>query len=445
MIYDPSNRYAAPNGQIVTDPFVNNRIDPTRFDQVSVKIQNMMPLPFCAAGAPCNASGVLNNWQNTELSTRHTNIPSLKLDHSIDPKDKISFFWSQTGTTALTDYGFDGLPEPISFTFGGAIYTHRERLNYDRTITPTMLLHLGAGFDADDLGRPSVIPDYDSCGQLGLCSAAFSRPLTFPLVQGLSDSLAGGFGSATQPLGPLNRVDSLYQQFSSIASLTWVKGNHTFKFGGELRNGGTYSQNFSTDTFNFSGAQTALPYLVNTSTGSSVATVAGNRVGFPYASFLLGAVDTTNINPYSFVRFGKQQWGFYAQDSWKVTRKLTLDLGLRYDYMLYYQEQHGRSPNFAPTLANPTAGGHPGAVTYQAVCNCPFAQNYPLAFGPRIGVAYQVLPKTVLRGGFGVTYASIAFGGQTGSASANNPLGPASVPGQPVMTWGRGSRLTGRR
>jgi hypothetical protein len=274
-----------------------------------------------------------------------------------------------------------------------------------------MLLHLGAGFDADDLGRPSVISDYDSCGQLGLCSAAFVRPLTFPLVQGLSDTLAGGFGSSTQFLGPLNRVDSLYQQFVSIASLTWVEVNHTFKFGAELRNGGNYSQNFSTDTFFFSPAHTAMPYAVtvNTSNGRSVSSIGGNNIGFPYASYLLGAVDTANINPYSFVRFGKQQWGFYGQDSWKVTRKLTLDIGLRYDYMRYYQEQHGRSPNFAPTLANPTAGRHPGAVTYQALCHCAFGQNYPFAFGPRIGVAYQVLPKTVIRGGFGITYASLGF------------------------------------
>jgi hypothetical protein len=111
-------------------------------------------------------------------------------------------------------------------------------MNYDRTISPTLLLHLGAGFDADDLGRPSVIQNYDICGQLGLCSGAFVRPITFPLLMGLSDPVAGGAGSATQPIGPLNRVDSLYQQFESIASLTWVKQNHTFKFGGELRNGG---------------------------------------------------------------------------------------------------------------------------------------------------------------------------------------------------------------
>jgi hypothetical protein len=443
MIYDPNTRQAAPDGRIITNPFPNNMIPMARFDPVSLKIQNLMPLPFCVAGAPCNAAGVINNWQNTEPYTRDTEIPSLKLDHIIDPKDKLSFYWSRTLTYSATYYGADGLPQPISYTFGGAIYTHRERLNYDRTISPTILLHLGAGFDADDLGRPSVTQDYDICGQLGLCSAAFVRPITFPNITGLSDSLGGGFGSTTQPLGPIPRTDSLYQQFESIASLTWVKENHTFKFGGELRNGGTYQQNFSKATFAYSSAQTALPYLVNTSTGASVAAIGANHIGFPYASFLLGAVDTADIDPYADTRFGKHQLGFYAQDSWKLTRKLTVDLGLRYDYSTYYGEQYGRSPNFAPNLANPTAGGHPGAVTYQATCNCAFAHNYPWALGPRIGMAYQVAPRTVLRGGFAIVYTGTGLNGATGSASAQAPLGPASAPGQPVMTWGQGVTANG--
>ena len=441
-IYDPASRQVAANGQIVTNPYPNNVIPKSSFDPVSLKIQSFMPLPFCGAGPPCNASGVLNNWQNTEPFDRDSEIPSIKLDHIISAKDKLSFYWSRTNTYSRTYYGPDGLPEPISYTFGGAIFTHRERLNYDHTISPTLLLHLGVGFDADDLGRPSVIQDYDICGQLGLCSGAFVRPITFPLIQGLSDPLAGGAGSALQPIGPLNRVDSLYQQFESIASLTWVKQNHTFKFGGELRNGGTYSQNFSYGQFTFSSGQTAMPYVVNTSSGSSVASIGANHIGFPYASFLLGAVDTANINPYSDIRYGKHQWGFYAQDSWKVTRKLTLDLGLRYDYSAYaYGDQYGRSPNFAPNLANPTAGGHPGAVEYQATCNCTFAKAYPWGFGPRLGMAYQVAPKTVFRGGFAVVYTGVGAG-QPGSANANNPLGPAS-PGTPLMTWGQGVTVNG--
>ena len=443
-IYDPTTPHVASNGQVVTDPFPNNMIPMSRFDPVSLKIQSLMPQPFCVAGPPCNANGVLNNFQNTEPYSRDSEIPSIKLDQLFGPKDKLSFLWSRTNTYTRTYYGADGLPEPVSYTFGGAIFTHRERLNYDHTISPTVLLHLGAGFDADDLGRPSVIQNYDICGQLGLCSGAFVRPITFPLTMGLSDPVAGGAGSATQPIGPLNRVDSLYQQFESIASLTWVKENHTFKFGGELRNGGTYSQNFSYAEFFFNSGQTAMPYLVNTSTGSSLANIGTSHIGFPYASFLLGAVDTANIDPYSDIRYGRRQWGFYAQDSWKVMRKLTLDLGLRYDYSAYaYGDQYGRSPNFAPNLPNPTADGRLGAVTYEAGCHCSFAKAYPWGFAPRLGMAYQVAPKTVLRGGFAIVYSSVGLTGQPGSANANNPLGPSSVPGQPLTTWGQGVNVNG--
>jgi hypothetical protein len=449
MIYDPSTVQTV-NGQRVTNPFPGNAIPLSRMDPVSLKIQSLMPQPFCIAGPPCNTAGVISNFQNTEPYTRDTEAPSLKVDQLFGTKDKVSFFWGATRTYAATYYGADGYPEPISDSFGGAIYGQRERLNYDHTITPTLLLHLGVGWDADDLGRPAVVGNYNSCTGIGLCSTAFSAPITFPLVGGLSDPIAGGFGAATQPLGPPERTDSLYEQFTSIASLTWVKGNHTFKFGGELRNGGNYAQNYSTDDFTFSSAQTAMPYLVSTGTvnattgaAQSSANIGTNHIGLPYASFLLGAVDTANIDPPARPRYGKQQWGFYAQDSWKVTRKLTMDLGLRYDYMKYYQEQYGRSPNFAPTLANPTAGGQPGADEFPSTCHCSFAKNYPLAFGPRIGLAYQVLPKTVIRAGFGVVYASTAYGGNTGSASASNPLGPPSIPGSPIMTWGQGVTVNG--
>jgi outer membrane receptor protein involved in Fe transport len=449
-IYDPTTQQVAPNGQIVTNPFSNNAIPMSRWDPVALRVQSLLPLPFCVGGPPCNAAGVVNNFQNTEPVSRDTEAPSLKIDQLLGSKDKLSFFWSRTMTYTQSGYGEDGLPQPISYTFGGGIYSHRERLNYDRTITPTLLLHLGSGYDRDYLGRPSVTPDYDACAGIGLCSPAFQRPATFPSFTGLSDATAGGFGIAvTEPqIGPPGRADNVYSIVDSIASLTWVKGNHTFKFGGNGEFQGSYSITVSnlSGTYGFTSAQTAMPYLVNATGITSNANVGANHIGLPYASFLLGAADTAQVDPPSRVRFGKQQWGFYAQDSWKVTRKLTLDLGLRYDYSTWYQEQYGRSPNFAPTLPNPAAGGHPGAVEYQATCHCSFAHNYPWGLGPRLGFAYRLTEKTVLRGGFAVAYTGTGvaqtFGSASGIAAASNRFGPAA-PGQPLLTLGQGVTVNG--
>jgi hypothetical protein len=434
-IYDPQTRQTAPNGQIVTTQFPGNAIPTTRLDPIALKIQGMLPQPACVVGPPCNPLGSVNNFQNTEASHRVTEAPSLKLDQVIGPKDKLSFFWNRTITNCLC-YGDDGMAQPISETFGGSIYAKTLRLNYDRTIRPTLLLHLGIGYNTDSLGAPSVTPEYNACTNLGLCSAAFTQPGPFPNFTGLLDSTAGGM----QNIATAGPGLSLYNQFNAIASLTWVQGNHTFKFGGQLMTQGNYAVNHSDlqGTYGFSGAETAMPYVVSTSTGVSTANIGAYHIGQPYASFLLGLPDTANIHPPSISRFGKHQLAGYAQDSWKVTRKFTLDLGLRYDFSTYYTEQYGRSPNFDATLANAAAGGHPGATEYQATCGCQFAHNYPWAFGPRLGLAYQFLPKTVFRAGFGIAYTGVGqgtvFGGAYGSAAASDPFGPSATPGMPITT-----------
>ena len=117
----------------------------------------------------------------------------------------------------------------------------------------------------------------------------------------------------------------------------------------------------------------------------------------------------------------KFQTALYLQDTWKVTRKLTLDYGVRWDYGTYQSEQYGRVSSFSPTTPNPAASGRLGGRAYEATCNCNFAHPYPFAIGPRLGVAYQINPKTVIRGGFGVVYNSTS--NQTGSYSNNAATG----------------------
>src|SRR5260370_19038046 len=101
-------------------------------------------------------------------------------------------------------------------------------------------------------------------------------------------------------------------------------------------------------------------------------------------------------------------WGFSAQATWKITRKLTLDYGLRYDLQPVQHEECQRTASFDPSTPNPTVGGLPGAIRYEGYgpgrCNCAFAPTYPYSIGPRLGIAWQIAPKTVLRAGWGISY-----------------------------------------
>ncbi|MDP9170650.1 MAG: TonB-dependent receptor, partial [Acidobacteriota bacterium] len=107
--------------------------------------------------------------------------------------------------------------------------------------------------------------------------------------------------------------------------------------------------------------------------------------------------------------------GYYAQDTWKFSRKITLDYGVRWDYETGWREIHDRTAIFGPSVVNPSAGGLLGGTQYEgsgpgAHCNCSFAKNYPFAFAPRLGIAYQLSSKTVLRGGWGIVYGRTADG-----------------------------------
>src|SRR5579875_1220647 len=440
-IYDPATVRPA-NGQQIADPFPNNTIPMSRMDPVALAIQNILP-------QPTNPNLIANNYQNPYTSTTTTTVPSIKADQVIGPKDKISFYFSKIRNQEPVAVGANGLPEPLSTDIGTDIRSNTERLSYDRIISPTVLLHLGAGFMQSSLGQPVAPGATFNAATIGL-NGPFSQPAQFPYMLGLANG-QGGLGAATVgttpgvALGQGAHSYTISEQPTAIASLSWVKNNHSFKFGASMLLQGNINQNLSTlnGSYTFSNLQTALPYVaLSNSTGS----LGGNTLGFPYASFLLGLVASGNVHDPSDTRLGKSEWGFYAQDSWKVTRKFTLDYGLRYDYSTYFQEQYGRASNFSPTLANPTVGGHPGAAIYQATCNCQFAHNYPWAFGPRLGAAYQITPSTVARGGFAVAYSGTPiYGSGGGAGAASNPFGPQANPFEPAMVLSQGVPLTAQQ
>ncbi|HXP86613.1 MAG TPA: TonB-dependent receptor [Bryobacteraceae bacterium] len=417
MVYDPNSTRTV-NGVSVRDPFPNNAVPQNRFDPVAVKIQDLYPQPK----GP-DATALVNNYLPVFPTARVTTVPSIKGDHLFGTKGKLSFYWTRVRSSAAPpgppNGTNSGLPDPLVTATATFIRTHIERLNYDHTLSPTLLLHFGAGYQNVSQDLPTVTStgaqlNYNAAQELGLHGAIVNR--FFPPMSGLL--AANGTGGSVN-LGGATDANSLTQRPTFNTSLTWVKNNHTYKIGSEFRTEGYPAINVSntSGSYVFSPAQTGQPFQ-NTA-------VNGTNVGFGYASFLLGQVQQVSISNPVEPRLGKKQFGVYAQDSWKITRRLTFDYGIRYDYSTYLREQYGRAPFFSAAAVNPKANRLGGTIydgSGPGRCNCSVANNYPYAVAPRLGVAYQITPKTVARGGFGIVYSGTetnnqAAGGLAGSSN----------------------------
>ncbi len=387
-IYDPATARVV-NGQTVTDPFPGNIIPMNRLSPVALKMQSYIPLPTLNQN--------LNNYAQTCATPDDRTLPSFKIDQNFGTRSKLSFYWS--GYDYESFGRNDCLPQPISVETTRSIPTHTYRLSYDYTVTPTFLIHAGAGFVHyyTNAFPISQVDGYNSQSQLGLPGAVLPG---FPAIN---------FGSAAQggssvSIGSTNGgAITIADKPTAVLSGTLIRGNHTYKAGGEFRID-TWTNDTNANTqgnYTFSNNETALPYL---QTGS----IGGGSIGYGYASFLLGLADSAYVSPAEDTQIRKNAWGLYIQDTWKITRKLTLDYGLRWDYQDPYHEIYNRIGSFGPTVPNPSAGGLLGGLKYAGdgpgQCHCQLAYAYPYAIGPRLGIAWQALPKTVVRAGWGLVY-----------------------------------------
>lgn len=427
MVYDPASNFTTESGQLLRDPFPNNKIPVSRFDPVAMKVLALVPEPTKA--------GLIQNYNVPYTTGSNNYLPSFKIDHNISANHKLSFFYSWTAQRSPITTG-EGLPTLITAGTISKWTNTNYRLNYDWTVTPTMLLHLGMGYQSATIGQLPFTTPYDPVKGLGLTGPFTSQEgSTFPHFGGMTNGQGGlaDLGSASFNGQQLTKEEKP----TWVANLTLVRNNHTFKFGGELRVDGypNYNQLNLNGYFTFNAQETALPYLNTT-------TVGGNSVGFPFAGFLLGLVDNGNVAMPAVAKLGQHSLGLFAQDTWKITKKLTLDYGLRYDYATYQKEQYGRQPTLDPLAPNAAAGGHPGATTYEATCGCRYATNYPYGWGPRLGAAYQLDRKTVIRGGIGLMYnTSARIGIATRAIGSSNPFqSPAFA--QPAMVLQDGVPLT---
>jgi len=429
MIFDPTTNTTV-NGQVTRTPFPNNVIPMSRLNPVAMTIQNMwMPLP--------TNGNLVNNWNQVVPNQEKRHIPSVKIDQNFGQKQKADFY--------ISDYLYyanaraDGLPAPITSTRDRKIFADTYQFHYDYTATPTLIFHAGFGFvrgDHDDNYLPASLNFVPA--SIGLNG---SYTTGMPVISGIGNSTVGGFSTA-YGIGVGAPVINFADKPTVSLSATKVRGNHTYKAGVQWRLDTTNNRNvIAAPTYSFSGNETALPYLQSTSVG-------GNSIGLPYASYLLGLVDSASVPPTQDPDYRKTSLAIYIQDNWKVTRKLTLDYGLRWDRQTAPEEAFHRSSMFGPTIVNENAGGRLGGTVYEGngpgTCNCQFTNVYPYAIGPRLGLAYQFAPKMVLRAGWALVYGNTPDGAGTGAVGEGwNTLSFTSTSfGSPASIFGAGLPYT---
>src|SRR5262245_60394380 len=148
VIYDPTTERII-NGVRYRDPYPDNIIPPEKLDPVALKVQEYIPLP--------NRPGLTNNYVPNEVNPRISQIPSVKIDHALSARLKLSGYWSRTQTD--TPNNTSGLPQPISSTVGQHVKADTIRINFDYAMTPTTLLHVGVGYL--HLSQDPQVPRFD--------------------------------------------------------------------------------------------------------------------------------------------------------------------------------------------------------------------------------------------------------------------------------------------
>ena len=402
VIYDPVTTRLGPDGKTyIRDAFPNNQIPTSRISPFGAKILSLFPNP--------NTPGIGPAQTNNYVTTNATSFPTKqwigRLDYRISDKDALFYQW---GSAYNTQFSPSPFPADSLLNFGGitpaANNNWHDTLDWTRTLNATTTLDIRLGYNRTEQLRSNALAAAFNPSTLGLPASLVSQftQLQFPTLS------MGTYGGATS-----SRVNDFQpeQTFSLQGNLGKAIGAHLIKIGGEVRryNFAHLQPGNASGAFTFSKNWTQANPLVSSATsGNELATL---LLGYPSA----GSVDN---NEWPF--FMNNYYGLYIQDDWRVGRRLTLNLGLRYDYQSPQSERYNRiNRGFAFDQASPIAAQVKSAA---GASNCPACANlmggllfagssgdsrfawdpYRLDFEPRVGVAFSVNDKTVLRGGFGI-------------------------------------------
>jgi hypothetical protein len=382
-IFNPFNRVAGARVQ-----FVDNKIPTALIDPVALNILKFYPLPNQPGDQFTNA----NNYAASGSAQINLDNYDFRIDHRVSESQT---FFARYSHRYTQDVPLKAFPEDLTIAEGRVIQENRARnfvAEYANTLSPSMVLtarigfartlfvfsNQGLGFKPSSLGLPAAI------------DSVVDRQM-FPAI---------GVSGMTSLGGNDHRFNA-FMSYPFVATLTRAQGKHNWKFGGEarlIRVNVWEARNAGTFNFNAGFTQGPNPTAVS------------NSAGLGFASFLLGAGTTGNTLIQGWKNVAAQSFYYagYAQDDWRITQKLTLNLGIRYDLDTPRTERYNRMNFFDPDAPSPLASKVPqfpnlkGGVRFVGVDGNSRSQYNTDTnnLAPRLGLAYQFDQKTVIRAGY---------------------------------------------
>ncbi len=405
-IYDPNSTTLNPaTGQYTRCQFGTcpgqtgglNVIPTTEFDPLASKLVGVF------AGGPSGqvlpnttaAPGTVGAVQDNYLVTSGTIVSpwnkfSIKGDHIFNDNNRIAGYYGRTRETNTG--GPDGPPDlPGYFDEYQPQHNRSDvfRASWTHTFNPTLLNYFYVGAN---IWKQYAEPYQEVQGN-------WQSKFCYPNVPNCNlDLMPVFFGSdGYTQWGSSGDSGSNQPVYSYNDNLTWVHGRHTFKFGGTYQHNDYDGISDSGDMgyTNYSTAETAVPGNTNFETGG----------GNSFASFLLGQVDSGTVTTPRLIDQVYRYIAAFAQDDFHVNNRLTVNIGLRWETTLPDLNPVNELSNFSPTEPNPEAGNIPGALQFAGfgpgrIGRSDFGGYHFRAFGPRLGLAYSVNSKTVIRAAY---------------------------------------------
>jgi hypothetical protein len=414
-----------------------NMLPAGRLDPNAVKLLGVYPAPNLSA------SPYINNFQWTPKEPEITNSYDIRIDQTFNSKNSIFGVFDRSLISESVPSSLPGLAVGETGGRNDSFPAYAFAVGYTRIFTPTLTNEMHVGMVHADKLQQSVYGDTFGIpaqyGIQGIPQVANIGGIPPTTIAGFTHIGVGNFTPTLQYVYSIEGEDNVTKDFR----------NHLFKMGVQVVDieGNISQPPQGRGDINFNGQYTDIPNITGTTSTNDPNGIA-DLLLTPIPSTVNGGVNyiggMSSFSGSNIAATDDQRWyyGAYFQDDWKATPRLTLNLGLRWDYFSPYAEVNGRQANFIPSGGNGTPGTYymsnkgcavprsasfnallaSSNITLDCVSSLALGTAQKTNFAPRLGFAFRLTPKFVIRGGYGIAYGSLGNLGYGGTLGTNYPF-----------------------